>query len=278
MTQRNKERKIHVDGLANYYHGPTDFDELIPFGRSLEWMRGSVVPVEERIMKSHHGLRFLGFEDSQVAKIYEKITGIANRSSPDDPESRYRYQLAMAEFFSPLGSQLKDGIFVAVLRAGKFVSLFYPSMTVVEIEGKRLPMVNGEMELGLIGRLPYKSFAGQKVIIGEGCVATGLTVAGILERLSRYGVRPKSVEVHALAISQRGAEYLLERAGKLDLPLEIVGGMPVFAMNDHFYLLRVDEKGWPEGTFAVGDAGDWSLPLPKSYNDRAWWNRTVTTS
>lgn len=272
------ERKIHVDGLADYYHGPTEFDEVIPFGTSLEWMRGSTVPPEDRIKTGRPGLRFLGFDDSQVGKTYEKITGIASRSSPDDPESRFRYQLAMAEFFSPLGSQLKDGIFVAVLRAGKLVSLFYPSMTVVEIEGKRLPMINGEMELGLIGRLPYESFAGQRVIIGEGCVATGLTVAGILERLSRHGVRPKSVEVHALAISQRGAEYLLGKARELGLPLEIVGGMPVYAMNDHFYLLRVVEEGWPEGTFAVGDAGDYSVALPPEYDKIAPWNKGRTSS
>lgn len=268
---------IKVSNLAEHYHGPDRFKKVIHFGQTFESMRSSVIPAEERIKENSHNFEFLGFENEEVREVYNKITRIANSTTPENSGARFNYQRELAKFFRFLGSETK-GNFIAIKRAGSLVARFYSKVEVFEIEGKRLPLKNGDLSLGLIGGLPFEEFSGKKVIIGEGCVATGITIAGILKTIAKSGAEPEIIEVHALAVSQLGSEFLLGYAKKLDLPLEIKGGMPVYAMNEVFYLMRTLEEGYLQGTYAVGDAGDWSEPLQPWYNDRAWWNRGRTTS
>lgn len=268
---------IKVENLAEHYHGPNQFTEVYSFGDNFEYMRNSVISVNERINQSSHNLRFLGFENKEIEELYNRITRIANNTNPKNSGARFKYQQELANFFRFLGPETK-GKFIAIKRAGSLVAKFYPKSEVYEIEGKRLPMENKELSLGLIGSLPLEEFQSQKVIIGEGCVATGITIAGILKTINQAGVKPEIIEVHALAVSQLGGEFLLDYAKKLDLPLVIKGGMPVYAMNEIFYLMRREEDGFPEETYAVGDCGDYSEPLLPWYDDRAWWNRGRFTS
>lgn len=268
---------IKVENLAEHYHGPNKFREVYSFGDSFEYMRNSVIPVNERINQSSHNLRFLGFENKEIKELYNRITRIANNTNPKNSGARFKYQQELANFFRFLGPETK-GKFIAIKRAGSLVARFYPKVKVFEIEGKRLPIRNGDLSLGLIGSLPPKTFEDEKVIIGEGCVATGITIAGILQTFVEGGIKPEIIEVHALAVSQLGGEFLLDYAKKLDLPLVIKGGMPVYVMNEIFYLMRTEEEGFPKGTYAVGDCGDYSEPLLPWYDGRAWWNRGRFTS
>ncbi|MFZ5366400.1 MAG: hypothetical protein ACOZBZ_03890 [Patescibacteria group bacterium] len=270
MTER-------VTGLAEHYHGPREFDRVINFGKIFEPMRNFVVPLEERAKENLPGLEFLGFEISRIREIYDKITRIANSMTPENSGARFEYQRQLAHFFSFLGPETQ-GKFIAIKRAGSLVARFYPHVEVYEVEGKRLPMENGDLALGLIGSLPLEDFEKERIIIGEGCVATGITIAGILKTIAENEVRPKIIEVHALAVSQLGGEFLLDYARGLNLGLAIKGGMPVYAMNEVFYLMRTVEERYPQGTYAVGDAGDWSEPLLPWYDNRAWWNRGRITS
>lgn len=273
---KQKQNLIEVTGLAEHYHGPDKFTEIIHFGRTFDYMRNSLVPVEERIRKNSSNLEFLGFENEVVRHAYDEITRIANTTAPKNSDARFEYQQELANFFRFLGPETK-GKFIAIKRAGSLVSRFYPKAEVFEIEGKRLPMRNGDLSLGLIGSLPIDLFQDKKVIIGEGCVATGITIAGILKTIAESGSKPGAIEVHALAISQLGGEFLLNYAEKLDLPLEIKGGMPVYQMNEIFYLMRTEIEGFSKGTYAVSDCGDYSEPLLSWYNDQAWWNRGRNT-
>lgn len=277
LNDRKRANLIKITGLAEHYHGPDRFTKVTHFGRTFESMRGCIIPVRERIMKNSPGLKFLGFGGGIVRQTYETITRIANSTSPKNSGARFEYQRQLERFFSILGKKT-EGKFIAIKRAGSLVARFYPKVEVFEIEGKRLPLENGDLSLGLIGSLPLEDFHKEKVIIGEGCVATGITIAGILKTFVEGGIKPEIIEVQALAISQLGGEFLLNYAKNLELPLSIKGGMPVYAINEVFYLMRTLEEGYPQGTHAVGDAGDWSEPLLPRYNDRAWWNRGRTTS
>lgn len=272
-----EQNLIKVINLAEHYHGPDEFTEVIPFGTTFEHLRESLIPIEKRVRKNSPSLEFLGFENEEIRQIYDEITQIANKTIPKNSGARYDYQRELSRFFSYLGLE-SEGKFIAIKRAGSLVAKFYPKTEVYEIEGKRLPMENKELSLGLIGSLSLEEFQSQKVIIGEGCVATGITIAGILKTINQAGVKPEIIEVHALAVSQLGGEFLLDYAKKLDLPLVIKGGMPVYAMNEIFYLMRTEEEGFPKGTYAVGDCGDYSEPLLPWYDDRAWWNRGRFTS
>lgn len=272
-----EQNPIDVTGLTEHYHGPNKFSEVISFGKTFEFMRNSLISVEERINKNCPGMEFLGFENENVREIYDRITMTANNTTPENSGARFEYQRELANFFSLLSSEIK-GKFIAIKRAGSLVSRFYPKAEVFEIEGKRLPMKNGDLSLGLIGSLPPKTLEDEKVIIGEGCVATGITIAGILQTFVEGGIKPEIIEVHALAVSQLGGEFLLNYAKNLELPLSIKGGMPVYAMNEKFYLMRTKEEGFPEGSYAVGDCGDYSEPLLPWYDDRALWNQGRTTS
>lgn len=270
MSER-EQNLIDVTGLTEHYHGPTKFSEVISFGKTFEFMQNSLIPVGERINKNCPGMEFLGFENEAVPEIYNKITRIANSTTSENSGARFEYQRQLAQFFSLLGPETV-GKFIAIKRAGSLVARFYPKVKVFEVEGKRLPMKNGDLSLGLIGSLPLEELQKERIIIGEGCVATGITIAGILRLIAEEEIGPEEIEVHALAVSQLGGEFLLDYAKKLDLPLVIKGGMPVYAMNEIFYLMRTEEEGFPKGTYAVGDCGDYSEPLLPWYDDRAWWN------
>ena len=161
-------------------------------------------------------------------------------------------------------------------RAGNFCGLLYniPEELRGHVNAKRLPIKNGEMWVGLFDKQFPQIDNKTKVIIPEGCVATGSTVAALLALFAEHPEkkRPAAVEVNAAGVAQQGAEFLIRIAKMLRINFSIRTGVVFYAMDDHHYIRRTKEEGYQNGEYAVGDAGDWLRALPTSYNRFAPWN------
>ena len=270
-----EQNLIKVKDIAPEYHGPREFSRVIDVGNTFEFMRNHQIPVEARMKESRLDFEVVGFDHPEIIEAMDSITKIVKEKTDRNATARFEYQRELAKVFHYLNDGL-EATFISILRAGDLVAQFYPQVKeVYQIEAKRLPMENGELKLGLLGNLPVEEFQDERLLIGEGCVATGLTIAGILKKVAEKDVKPELIRVDAAAVSQLGGEYLLKLANQLGIPFRIRCGSLVYAMDEKFYLRRTPEEGYPDCCYVVGDCGDFSEPLlfPFYRDIGAWWDQ-----
>lgn len=267
--------------VEKHYHGPLKFEEIFSLGRMIESFKNSKVTPKDRISDSIEGFEILGSYDPRIIQAMANITEIVNSATDEDTDARFYYQTQMVFVFQEIAQRAllnaKGGVvIIEPWRAGNFCGLLYniPEENRGHINAKRLPIKTGEMYVGLFDKQFPKIDNKTKVIIPEGCVATGSTVAALLALFAEYPeeFKPASVEVDAAGVVQQGAEFLIRIAKILRINFSIRTGVVFYAMDDHHYILRTGEEGYPKDWYAVGDAGDWLRALPPKYNRFAPWN------
>ncbi len=245
------------------------FHQIADFGHSLEPLR--IPATKEQIRDLAH----TSFLDNRRVISYgmRTVTDIANGSSysPDDPSSREHYQTAITPVvdlvLTEALARAKGTItLMPPLNGGKFVKDRFVqlptvprSIEIVDYRASRVVGPNGyNIGLRFNDRLP-DILPGATVIFADDCIAAVGTLFASLHALPHQDVQ---VLIAATALTVRGAmaiEATLPQMGFTDF--HAFAGIPVFAMNNDYYLLRTQEEGYPEGTFVVGDMGKFLRPI-----------------
>lgn len=279
-------KKIEVTGISDSYgkHFPRKFDFVVPFEEShFGWMRGYEIPEKYRIRRSVKKLKILMYEKKYreiATQQMRKLTEICNVHSYKDHESRFRYQRCAMTLLKILAKEFlseyrgEDIRIIQPLRAGAFAGIPYDLDEDRKCEAifKRLPMKNGKTWLG-ISNVNFSGINKNSIVaVTEGCTGSGATVVGLMIYLKQKDQIPKVLEVHSINSPMHSAIFIFSAAEELGFNVRMKTASIGFYEDNKLYNLRTGDE-WNEGVYYVCDAGDFSLPLPRRYDRRAWWNK-----
>ena len=172
---------------------------------------------------------------------------------------------------------INDTLGLLLERGALLIGAFYnyPHDYIARVVAKRLDYENGEFGLGLSNLvLPKDERRFKKLHIQEDCVATGDSIGGTILALKEKGFFFDEVQIDAAVVVQTGAEFLRQYLKYLGVKKVVIKtGVLCFKIDEHFYLKRTKEESYQGNEYFVGDMGEWSRPLPRSFNQLAWWNR-----
>ncbi len=278
--------QVGVDGLEDYYteRFPNKFDFVVPFKEEFfKWMRGYKIPKKYRINKSLDDFEILAF-DSKYKKIVESkmrtLTEICNVHPYTDHESRFRYQKLVIDLMEIHAEKSfkrfkKEEIFILEpLRAGALAGIVYNVKDKYRKRGifKRLPKKDGGTWTGISGLDLSNIERNSALIVAECCTGSGATVVSLMLYLKEKSIKPKVIEVHSINSPMHSGIFILKAAEELGFKVCIKTASIGFWENDKLYNMRIGDE-WSDGVYFVCDAGDFSIPLPKEFNKRAWWNK-----
>lgn len=264
----------------------TEFNfAIVKFCHLFDCVKDKALPFSQRMTKSTKDFRVLAFEKPEVFKpALKTITELANLPGKPyrDPQKRFLYQEALGKVYSMLVQEswqagIKETLGFLLERGSLLVGAFYnyPPGHLARIVAKRLDYASGAFGLGLSYlRLPKNIKRFKKLHIQEDCVATGDSIAGTILALKKKGIVFNEIQIDAAVVTQTGVEFLqkyLKYLGVKRVGFKI--GALCFKLDKHYYLKRTKEEGYRHDEFFVGDMGEWSRILPKSFDKVAWWNK-----
>lgn len=262
--------KKHIDKGARV--GP--YDSIMDFGSSRNRLKG-IVPKEQRLIGSMGDVTILGFNDPLIRQAMTEVSDLANdperswKNSSDRKQYREKlrqvYEAMAGEVINLLGGNealvfppKNGGIFVQEV----FQQVGFPSRGFFDYRMSRIHTNDHELMLGVALAENNPDIANyRRFVFADDCMASDISTFGTLEMIKEAliakGVPLSEAEViiAVSAMSQRGIESLLSQES-LDYfgfgSIKVVAGVPVYKMNDNFYLLH------PDGRFVVGDMGHWT--------------------
>lgn len=274
IGRRNKEF-IDVSRLVkDYYHGPIRFNySVIMFGDLFGPLVGSFIPKKKRWRSKNcpPEVNVLSFSYPEINRYLAEIVRIANTKGAYDNSSlgaslRKKYRENLRPIFRLLREENQETdriVRIAVLRAGRTAAFLmgYEKGQYHEVEAKRLPLVDGSLAVGLMGKnisqiLSKKNLEGKILEFEEVCGASMATISAFIVNLHSKGIRPAKVVMNAPVIVQQGAEILIKFCHALDFNLQINTGKVYFGLNEKWYIHTHKSKK----EMAVGDAGDLCQP------------------
>jgi len=92
----------------------------------------------------------------------------------------------------------------------------------------------------------------KKIRIVEVCIVSVVMPIGFLLYLKENNIKPESVEINTIAISQQGYEVISEFAKNQGIKVEFVTGGVYYRLGN-YYLSRRDELLTLEGKSVIGD-------------------------
>jgi len=258
---------------------------IVEFGNIFSHLKNKALPVSKRRKKSTKNFRVLSCRYPKiVVPAVKTITRLANLSNQPckDGKKRFVYQKALAQIFSIMAQEswregINDTLGLLLERGALLIGAFYnyPHDYIARVVAKRLDYENGEFGLGLSNLvLPKDERRFKRLHIQEDCVATGDSIGGTILALKEKGFFFDEVQIDAAVVVQTGAEFLRQYLKYLGVKKVVIKtGVLCFKMDEHFYLKRTKEESYQGNEYFVGDMGEWSRPLPRSFNQLAWWNR-----
>lgn len=252
------------------------------------------VPVEERELPLPENVFVLSKEGSYISDYdMNEITLINSNNSPDDINARYEYQENLFKVFKDLAEELilwpeykfnpDNAVFFAPQRGADLIQAYFQHLgvisnpeNIVDYELKREYLPDGTPVVGRIDTY-YPEGEFETGVFIDDCLASDASASASIKIMKEKYPSLKNIIIVVSAATRRG----LEELAKKNPDIKIIAATEVYAMNDHFYLLRtpeeVDNNGNPypsdKVVFYVGDMGAWAEPLPEEKNIDAPWNR-----
>lgn len=273
--------KLIAEGSA----GP--YDVLWDFGQSLAKTR-EVVPSGERIRQNTSNIIFLAFSDREVKEALEANTRLVNslKANPDEAEQRFVYQQNLATVYQKLVPRAlefagRNAVLFPPKRGGELVAQFFklygrfPPENIADYVLKRIVLRNEAILVGVRDVIHWPAIDSQSTIIfGDDCLASFISAYATLDLIRRRAKKQPTCFVACVSTAtQKGVEWLIKAAADFGYQKVLfVGGLPVFGMTPEYYLLRLEDEGFPPNTYAVGDMGLWTRALPEEFNNKASWN------
>jgi len=264
-------------------NGP--FDVVFDYGRTREVLKAKV-PTSERITQNRLRLEYLSFGDPRMTLVMDRITNINSNNKPEDDVVRFNYQNNLYQVFRPITKRVKEliqgeTVFFPPLRGADLVRAFFQlegfdinTENTVDYELKRVLLEQGNLLVGeTFNKTLPKKVKFQTAIVIDDCIASDVSMSATVQTILEKYPDIKNIIIAVSAASQRGMESLQEESKNQNIDLHLIAAVPVFQMNDLFYLQRTKEEGYSEGTQYVGDMGKWAKKLPDSFNSNAPWNK-----
>jgi hypothetical protein len=263
----------------------TEFDfAVVDFGSVFKSIQDKSIPVKRRITKSNHQIKILSAENSKIKYAMLKVTRLANlpKEPYKDPKKRFQYQESLSKVCQPMVDEIyKEGtegaLALLMERGAILIGAFYnfPVQQIARVVAKRLDKADGTFGLGLSDlRLPPHMERFTKLHIQEDCIASGDSIGGLVLVLKEKGIFFEEIQIDCPAATQFGVEFLTQFLAWLGVEkVTFKVGALVYALDEHYYLRRTEDEGFENEEFVVGDMGEWSKRLPRSYNAKAWWNK-----
>lgn len=253
-----------------------------------------VVPVEERALPMPENVVILSQSpNDEIAQLMKEVTGInfgdgVNEVEIENPDLRFKYQSKLEKVFQRLGESLKtdfdtdNAVFFPPQRGADLIQAFFQSQgvitnpeNIVQYELKREYLSDGIPVVGRIDKY-YPEGEFETGIFIDDCLASDASASASIKIMKEKYPSLKKIIIVVSAATRRG----LEEAAKENLGVTFIAATTVYAMNDHFYLLRTPEETDLRGkhyskdkdVFYVGDMGAWAEKLPAEFNDDAPWN------
>jgi len=234
----------------------------INFGNIFNDLKNSTIVVDKRIPSSNPELVKYGKEISKLANL--------DGNSYEDYELRFNYQSYLYKLCRPLIDKYKQysddkTLNVVIERGAILINSFFPTnnKNLFRITGKR---IKDDSNLGVkfsnfIFPKNLKKYT--KLSIQEDCIATGDTIAGLIKFLHSKNIFFEKIIVNCPVASQQGIGFLKKTVKNIKLNISLIA----YRLNKDFYIMRSKDE------YFVGDMGEWSKILPKSYDKKAFWNK-----
>ena len=264
--------RFSPDIIEEGENGP--FDLVAQFGHQLSVLQTPVSLDQYAEAKSTLTRTIFMDTHPRIASGMRAITETANdpKLSPLNPDHRFIYQEILATVVDRVLYRASDYISTTVilmppLNGGRFIAERFRQIPLrsrafreFHYRASRIIQTDGAYNVGLRLNSPAPEVPrGATVIFADDCIAGVGTCLASLSLLPHTDV---NLVIAASAVTVRGAaalETTLPRLGFANFT--IIAGAPVLALNDHYYLLRTVEEGFPAGTYFVGDMGKWLAPL-----------------
>ncbi len=253
------------------------YDTVMDFGTSRAKLRG-LVPEEERLTANSRNLNVLGFWQPEIRNAMGIITDLANDASrsPENPNDRREYREHLAAIYNSMAEVVGDWVFAGVdeplIFAPKNGGIFVQE--VFEKEGSFFPTDFFDYRMsrvqdkdsGLMVGITYgeenpEIATYRRFVFADDCMASDISAYATMEMIrealvaARVPLSDAEVLIAVSAATQRGLESLLSQQTRDHFgfgSIRAVAGMPVYQMDNHFYLQH------PDGRYVVGDMGEWT--------------------
>jgi hypothetical protein len=272
-----REGEYDVSGICSeWYGGAKKFNLFFAdFGKLfVDQVEDTVVP-EFRIRDNDDNLSSLSFVSDRANQLLNELIEVVNFSSrpviSDDRKRKYKYVLKeLADEMSKFrkGEKLsKEDLTIVPMKGGSYFWNFLKEKenNTLEIECKRIP-VKGKKSFNFGMRIEsdtdfkdskklLEKFSGvrvNKLRIVELCVVSGMTTLGFLMFLERNNIKPKTIEINTVAISQQGYEFILEYLKNKNIGVKFVTGGVFYRLGD-YYQSKHDELLTLDGKLVIGD-------------------------
>ena len=266
--------KVKVDSrqLDSHYHGPYEFDFLVPGDGYPSRLRKHQTPPERRWTLKNHPLNVIVAEwyFPKIGSLMDQLTILANH-----PRA-YQSQKVQGDYYRILKQAVHSlASYVpgktqplGIIRAGAVVAkMLHPNcQNTLFLNMKRLPFKDGRFRVGIIDRQKaFGQITSQTPLeIDEVVLASGLTLVGLIRALASEGHLPKTINVIAPFLTQPGAEWLLQTAADYHLRLTLIGARLYWHLDQNLYVLEDQQRQayrqlilrGINPVLAVGDAGD----------------------
>lgn len=279
-VERSKEG--HISEVKEF-----DF-AVVDFGKIFDQIRSKTIPLNDRINNSSEQIEILCTDDSSLRYALEQVTMLANvNGAPyENDEKRFQYQQALSKVCKPMVESIyargiDNTLGVLMERGALLIGGYFdfPYENIARIVAKRLDKRDGTFGLGLSNlRLPRDISKFNKLHIQEDCIATGDSIGGLIFALKKKGIVFEEIQIDCPVATQFGVEFLIQFLSWLGvINVTFTVGTLVYSLSDHYYLLRTPEEGYEDNEMFVGDMGEWSRILPKTFNEKAPWNKVRFT-
>ncbi|MBL7150326.1 hypothetical protein ISS86_00130 [Candidatus Microgenomates bacterium] len=262
----------HIPEVTEFNFAIVEFDSLF------ERFRDKSLAISKRRKKSTKNFRVLAYEHPQIInpaiKTIIKLANLTNKPYKNH-KNRFLYQKALAEIYKIMAQKsyregINNSLGLLLERGALLIGAFYnyPRGHLAKITAKRLDYENGEFGLGLSNLVLPKNVRRFKALhIQEDCIATGDSIVGTVLALKEKGIIFNEIRIDAAVVVQTGVEFIQKILKYLGIKKVIIRtGDLCFKMNEHFYLMKNNK-------YFVGDMGEWTGILPKSFDKLAWWNK-----
>lgn len=250
------------------------YDIVMDFGKSRNSLRG-LIPKSQRLIGGTEDITILGFKDPTIGQTMIGISDLANNPtrSSNDSQDRQQYREKLRQVYKAMAGEIvnwtggRDALIFAPKSGGIFVQEVFeqegfPSSNFFDYRMSRVHKKDQGLMLGVAlcksnPDIPnYRRF-----VFADDCMASDISAFGTLEMIKGALIAKKiplseaEVLIAVSAASQRGIESLLSQKTRDYFgfgSMKVVAGIPVYKMNEHFYLQHTDDR------YVVGDMGNWS--------------------
>lgn len=267
-----------ADIAADSYHGLTNFNLFFAdFNGMFVDLIEDIVQPSKRIKSNTKGLNALAFDSDEVSVLLNELIDVVNFSSRPlvSNDRKKKYSDLMQKIANKISEYRKNNSFsvpdltVVPMKGGSYFLNFLENSSVHEntlaIECKRIPVAKENsfcfgMAVAPSNEFPLNSqinnisslMESKKIRIVELCIVSGMTTIGFLLYLQENDIKPESVEINTIAISQQGYEVISEFAKNRGINVEFVTGGVYYRLGN-YYLSRRDELLTLDGKSVIGD-------------------------